>query len=87
MYPWSDGLRFNVYVESRARWHFDSRLYSSRVIVVNLAHNIISRTFDSRFVFYIIIVSSHKRLDDLITSLLLQDECVYCCLFAGYEPK
>jgi hypothetical protein len=43
MYSRSDGLRLNVYVESRADWHFDSRLYFSRVIGSKLAHNIISK--------------------------------------------
>ena len=70
MYPRSGSLRLNLYVESRAVWHFDSRLYSSRVIGAKLAHNIISRAIRSRFIFYII-VGSHKRLDDLITLLLL----------------
>jgi hypothetical protein len=65
-----DGLHSNVYVESRGNWHYDSRLYSSSVICAKLAHNIISRAIRSRFVFYVI-VGSHKRLDDLITLLLL----------------
>ena len=52
--------------------------YSRRVINTKLDHNIISRSSESRFVFYyIIIVSSHKRLDHLIISLLLQrQDCV-----------
>ena len=47
MYSRNEGLRFNVYVGSRADWHFDSRLYSSRVIGAKLAHNIILRAIDS----------------------------------------
>jgi hypothetical protein len=81
MYPRHDGLCFNVYVESHADWHFNSRLYSSRVIGAKLAHNIISRAICSRFVFYVM-VSSHKRLDDLITLLLLTKTMVYIVVFS-----
>ena len=42
MYPRADGLRCNVYVESRANWQFDSRLYLRSVIIgAKLAHIII----------------------------------------------
>ena len=52
-------------------WYCDSRLYIGSEIEAKIAHNIIRDQFASRFVFYIVIVRSLKRLENLINLPLL----------------